>query len=141
MAMLRRGKVIGALWAPRRIGYGATAKARKRGRMHQIHLIVAILFEVVATSLLKEANGFTKLWPTLGMIVCYAAAFYFLGLALKVVPVGLAYAIWSGLGIVLVAAIGYVLFGQKLDFWAVLGLGLILGGVVIINTLSRSVPH
>lgn len=109
--------------------------------MHQIHLIVAILFEVVATSLLKQADGFSRLWPTLGTIACYAAAFYFLGLALKVVPVGLAYAIWSGLGIVLVAAIGYVLFGQKLDHWAILGIAMILGGVIIINTLSRSAPH
>jgi small multidrug resistance pump len=112
-----------------------------QGKMPQIHLIAAIIFEVIATSLLKQADGFSRLWPTLGTIVCYAGTFYFLGLALKVIPVGIAYAVWSGLGIVLIAGIGYVIFGQKLDFWAVLGLAMILGGVVVINTLSRSVPH
>lgn len=109
--------------------------------MHQIHLILAIVFEVIGTSLLKQAEGFTRLWPTLGTVASYAATFYFLGLALKVIPMGVAYAVWSGLGIVLVALIGLVAFGQKLDFWAILGLGLILAGVVVINVLSRSVPH
>jgi small multidrug resistance pump len=109
--------------------------------MHQIHLILAIVFEVIGTSLLKQADGFTRLWPTLGTVVSYAATFYFLGLALKVVPMGLAYAIWSGLGIVLIALIGLVVFDQKLDLWAVLGLALILAGVIVINVLSRSVPH
>ena len=104
-------------------------------------LLGAIGFEVAGTTLLQKSEQFSRLWPTLGMIACYAGAFYFLGLALKVIPVGIAYAVWSGLGIVLIAGIGYVLFGQKLDFWAVLGLGLILGGVLVINTLSRSIPH
>ncbi|WP_374367596.1 SMR family transporter [Dongia sp.] len=109
--------------------------------MHQFHLILAIVFEVIGTSLLKQADGFSRLWPTLGTVASYAATFYFLGLALKVVPMGLAYAIWSGLGIVLVALIGLFVFGQKLDLWAVLGLALILAGVFVINMLSRSVPH
>lgn len=109
--------------------------------MHIIHLVLAIVFEVIGTSLLKQADGFTRLWPTIGTVASYAATFYFLGLALKVIPMGPAYAIWSGLGIVLIAAIGVMVFGQKLDFWAILGLGLILAGVVIINVLSRSVPH
>lgn len=109
--------------------------------MHQVHLVLAIVFEVIGTSLLKQADGFTKLWPTLGTVASYAATFYFLGLALKVIPMGIAYAVWSGLGIVLIAIIGLIMFGQKLDFWAILGLGLILAGVVVINVLSRSVPH
>lgn len=110
-------------------------------KMHQLHLVLAIVFEVIGTSLLKQADGFSRLWPTLGTVASYAATFYFLGLALKVVPMGLAYAIWSGLGIVLVALIGLFVFGQKLDLWAVVGLGLILAGVIVINVLSRSVPH
>jgi len=109
--------------------------------MPKIHLILAIVFEVIGTSFLKQSDGFSRLWPTIGTVAGYAAAFYFLGLALKVVPVGIAYAVWSGLGIVLIAAIGFFVFGQKLDLWAVLGLGLILAGVVVINTLSQSVPH
>lgn len=109
--------------------------------MHQIYMVLAVVFEVVGTSLLKQADGFTRFWPTLGTVASYAIAFYFLGLALKVIPMGVAYAIWSGLGIVLVALIGLLVFGQKLDFWAILGLGLILAGVVVINALSRSVPH
>jgi small multidrug resistance pump len=109
--------------------------------MHHVHLVLAIVFEVIGTSLLKQADGFSRLWPTIGTVASYAATFYFLGLALKVIPMGIAYAVWSGLGIVLIAIIGLVMFGQKLDFWAILGLGLILAGVVVINVLSRSVPH
>lgn len=109
--------------------------------MPKIHLLLAIVFEVISTSFLKQSEGFSRLWPTLGTIAGYIITFYFLGLALKVIPVGIAYAVWSGLGIVLIALIGVVAFGQKLDFWAVLGLGLILAGVVVINVLSRSVPH
>lgn len=109
--------------------------------MPKIHLILAIVFEVIGTSFLKQSDGFSRLWPTLGTIAGYVATFYFLGLALKVIPVGIAYAVWSGLGIVLIAGIGYVVFGQKLDLWAVVGLAMILGGVVVINTLSQSVPH
>jgi small multidrug resistance pump len=109
--------------------------------MPKIFLLLAIVFEVIGTSFLKQSDGFSKLWPSLGTVAGYGAAFYFLGLALKVIPVGIAYAVWSGLGIVLIAAIGFFAFGQKLDFWAILGLGLILTGVVVINTLSRAIPH
>jgi small multidrug resistance pump len=109
--------------------------------MPKIFLLLAIVFEVIGTSFLKQSDGFSKLWPSLGTVAGYGAAFYFLGLALKVIPVGIAYAVWSGLGIVLIAAIGFFAFGQKLDFWAILGLGLILAGVVVINTLSRAIPH
>jgi len=109
--------------------------------MHFVHMCLAIVFEVLGTSLLKHSNGFTRLWPTLGTVASYAATFYFLGHALKVIPMGPAYAIWSGLGIVLIALIGLFIFGQKLDFWAIVGLGLIMAGVVVINLLSNSVPH
>jgi small multidrug resistance pump len=109
--------------------------------MPKIYLLLAIVFEVIGTSFLKQSDGFSRLWPTLGTIAGYVATFYFLGLALKDIPVGIAYAVWSGLGIVLIAAIGLFIFGQKLDFWAIVGLGLILAGVVVINTLSQSVPH
>lgn len=109
--------------------------------MHFVHMCLAIVFEVLGTSLLKHSNGFTRLWPTLGTVASYAATFYFLGHALKVIPMGPAYAIWSGLGIVLIALIGLFIFGQKLDFWAIVGLGLIMAGVIVINLLSSSVPH
>ncbi len=101
----------------------------------------AILFEVVGTSLLQASNQFTKAWPTAGMAICYACAFYLLTHALKVIPVGLAYAIWSGLGVVLISLIGLFVFRQKLDLPAVIGLALIVGGVVIINVFSKAVSH
>ena len=109
--------------------------------MHFVHMFLAIVFEVLGTSLLKHSNGFTRLWPTLGTVASYAATFYFLGHALKVIPMGPAYAIWSGLGIVLIALIGLFVFGQKLDLWAIVGLGLIMAGVIVINLLSSSVPR
>lgn len=109
--------------------------------MHFVHMFLAIVFEVVGTSLLKHSDGFSRLWPTLGTVASYAATFYFLGLALKVIPMGPAYATWSGLGIVLITLIGLFVFGQKLDFWAVVGLGLIMAGVVVVNLLSSSVPR
>lgn len=104
-------------------------------------LLVAIAAEVVGTSLLAASQQFTRLWPTLGTIVAYALAFYLLSFALRVMPVGIAYAIWSGLGIVLVSAVGFVVLRQSLDLPALVGIGFIITGVVIINTLSRSVSH
>lgn len=102
---------------------------------------VAILLELVATSLLQRSAQFTRLWPTVGMAICYAASFYFLALALRVMPLGIAYAIWSGLGIVLVSAIGLVAFGQRLDPAAMIGLGLIVTGVIVVNLFSTTVGH
>lgn len=101
----------------------------------------AILCEVVGTSLLQASNQFTKPWPTLGMAVCYGLAFYLLSHALKTIPVGLAYAIWSGLGVVLISLIGLVVFKQKLDLPAVLGLVMIVGGVMVINLFSKAAAH
>lgn len=104
-------------------------------------LTSAIVLEVLGTSMLQRSAQFTKLLPTLAMLVCYAGSFYMLSHVLKTMPLGLAYAIWSGLGIVLVAAVGYFAFNQKLDLAAVIGLGLIVAGVLVVNLLSNSATH
>ena len=104
-------------------------------------MLAAIAFEVMGTTLLQASQQFTRPWPTAGMAVCYAAAFYLLTIALKQMPVGLAYAIWSGLGVVLISVIGLVLFKQKLDAPALIGLTMIVGGVMTINLFSRVVSH
>ena len=104
-------------------------------------LVVAILFEVLGTSAMQAAQHFTRLGPTLLMVVCYAIAFYFLSWSLRYVPVGIAYAIWSGLGIVLISLVGYFAFGQKLDLAAMIGLGLNIAGVVVLNVVSKSTFH
>ena len=104
-------------------------------------LLGAISFEVMGATLLQQSQQFTKPWPTAGLAVCYGVAFYLLTLALKQMPVGLAYAIWSGLGVVLISVIGLFLFKQKLDVPAIIGLALIIGGVVVINVFSKSVTH
>lgn len=103
-----------------------------------IYLAVAIVAEVIGTSALKAAEGFTKPLPSLIVIVGYGIAFYCLSLALKVIPVGIAYAVWSGVGVALITVVGWVVFKQRLDAWALLGLGLIVAGVVVIQ-LSSSV--
>lgn len=104
-------------------------------------LVVAIVFEVLGTSAMQAAQHFTRLAPTVTMVVCYAIAFYFLSWTLRYVPVGIAYAIWSGLGIVLISFVGYVAFGQKLDLAALVGLSLIIAGVVVLNLFSKSTFH
>lgn len=109
--------------------------------MKWIFLTVAIIAEVVATSALKSSEGFTKLLPSLVVGIGYLIAFYFLSLTLKYMPVGIAYAIWSGLGTVLITLVSYFVFKQKLDFPAVVGLALIVLGVVIINVFSKSASH
>lgn len=106
-----------------------------------IFLSIAIVAEVIATSALKASEGFTKPLPTTLMVVGYGIAFYLLALTLRTIPVGMAYAIWSGAGIVLIAAVGWVLFGQKLDLPAFIGMGLILAGVVVLNVFSKAVAH
>lgn len=104
-------------------------------------MLAAIAFEVLGTTLLQMSQQFTRPWPTAGLVLCYGAAFYLLTIALKQMPVGLAYAIWSGLGVVLISVIGVLAFRQKLDAPAIVGLTLIVGGVVVINLFSRSVSH
>ena len=109
--------------------------------MNWLYLGIAIVAEVIATSALKSAEGFTRLAPSLVVLVGYITAFYFLSLTLKTIPVGLAYAIWSGVGIVLIALIGWLVLGQPLDIPALIGIGLIIAGVIVINGLSRSVAQ
>ncbi|UCG98890.1 MAG: multidrug efflux SMR transporter [Burkholderiales bacterium] len=104
--------------------------------MPYLYLAIAIVAEVIGTSALKAAEGFTRLVPSLVVIVGYGAAFYFLSLALKVIPVGIAYAIWSGVGVALITLIGWVLFKQRLDAPALAGLALIVAGVVVIQFFS-----
>lgn len=102
---------------------------------------MAIVAEVVATSSLKASAGFTKFWPSLLVVAGYAIAFYFLSLTLKAIPVGIAYAIWAGLGIVLISVVGWAVFGQKLDFASIVGMSLIIAGVVVINVFSKVSTH
>lgn len=109
--------------------------------MNYIYLIVAVAFEVVATSALKETNGFTRLVPSLIALAGYACAFYFLSLVLRTVPVGIVYALWCGAGIVFITAIAWIWFRQALDLPALIGIGLIMAGVMVINLFSKSVVH
>ncbi|MFY9179056.1 MAG: multidrug efflux SMR transporter [Venatoribacter sp.] len=106
-----------------------------------IFLSVAIIAEVVATSALKASEGFSKLWPSGIVIVSYGLAFYFLSLVLKDIPVGVAYAVWSGMGIVLITAVAWLLYGQKMDAWGLVGLGLIVAGILVLNLLSKASTH
>lgn len=106
-----------------------------------LYLGVAIVAEVIGTSALKASDGFTRLWPSLMVVVGYACAFWLLALTLRSIPVGVAYAIWSGLGIVLIALVGVVLFEQKLDIPAMLGMGLIVSGVIVMSVFSKSTGH
>jgi small multidrug resistance pump len=99
----------------------------------------AIALEVMATSALKAANGFTVPLPTIVVVIGYVGAFYCLSVALRVIPMGIAYAIWSGIGIVVISGIGWVAYRQSLDWAAGLGIALILAGVLVINLFSRSI--
>jgi small multidrug resistance pump len=109
--------------------------------MNYAYLFAAILCEVVATSALKAAEGFTRFWPSVVVLVGYGLAFYCLSLTLRTIPVGIAYAVWSGIGIVLIALVGWVVYRQPLDMPALVGMGLILAGVLIINLFSRTAGH
>ncbi len=109
--------------------------------MSYLYLSIAIIAEVVATSALKSSQGFTKPLACIVVVVGYCIAFYCLSIVLKTIPIGIAYAIWAGLGIVLISIVGYFFYQQKLDAAAVIGMTLILGGVVIINVFSTSLTH
>lgn len=104
-------------------------------------LAVAVTAEVVATTALKSSDGFTRLWPSVVAVLGYGAAFWLLSLTLRTMPTGVAYALWSGVGVVLVTAAGRVFHDQRLDVPALVGLGLITAGVVVINVFSHSVGH
>jgi small multidrug resistance pump len=110
-------------------------------QMGYLYLAIAIVSEVIGTSALKATDGFTRLVPSTIVVVGYGAAFYFLSLVLKSIPVGVAYAIWAGLGIVLVALVAAVIFKQVPDVPAIIGMVLIVSGVVVINVFSKTVIH
>ena len=105
------------------------------------YLAIATIAEVIATSALKPSEEFTKIVPSLIVIVGYIVAFYFLALVLKTVPIGIAYAIWAGMGIVLVAIVAAVIYKQIPDLPALIGMGLIITGVVVMNIFSKSISH
>ena len=109
--------------------------------MAYLTLAIAILAEVIATSALKVSEGFTRPLPTTIVAIGYGIAFYCLSLTLRSMTLGVAYALWSGVGIVLIAAIGWILYGQKLDTAAIVGLSLIIAGVLVVNLLSKSATH
>ncbi len=106
-----------------------------------LSLAVAIVAEVVGTSFLKASAGFTKPLPVIAVVVGYGLSFYFLSLTLETLPVGIAYAVWSGVGLVLITAVAWVAYGQTLDLPAVIGMGLILAGVLILNLFSTAAGH
>jgi small multidrug resistance pump len=106
-----------------------------------LYLGVAILAEVIATTALRASDGFTQLWPSIISIAGYVVAFYFLSLTLRTMPVGVAYALWSGVGIVLISLAGWVIYKQLLDLPALIGMGLIMAGVIVINLFSKTALH
>ena len=109
--------------------------------LHYIYLIVAVAAETIGTTALQASNQFTRVGPTVLVVIAYGLAFYFLGIALKYIPVGIAYALWSGLGIILIACIGFLVFAQSLDLAAIIGLAMIIGGIVVIQVFSDTATH
>jgi len=105
------------------------------------YLAIAIVAEVMATTALKFSEGFTKLVPSLLVVLGYGGAFYFLSKVLNQIPISVAYAIWSGVGLALIGLVGWLWLGQKLDAGALVGIGLIIAGVVVINVFSQSISH
>lgn len=106
-----------------------------------IFLIAAVVLETLGTAGLQASNQFTRLWPSILVVVGFSGSLYFLNLTLKYIPLGVVYALWSGLGIILIAAIGYVVFRQAIDIWAWLGMGLIIAGIAVIQLLSTTASH
>jgi len=109
--------------------------------MGLFYLVIAIIGEVIATSFLRAAAGFTQIAPSIAVVVGYGVTFYFFSLALQTIPVGIAYAIWSGVGIVAISIIAYFAYHQTLDLPAMIGIALILAGVLVINLFSQSATH
>ncbi|UWQ51539.1 DMT family transporter [Leisingera caerulea] len=109
--------------------------------VHYFYLIIAVAAETIGTTALQASQQFSRLGPSLIVLVAYAFSFYMMGLTLKFMPVGVVYAIWSGLGILLIAVIAFFVFGQKLDLPAVIGMVLIMSGIVIIHLFSKSSGH
>lgn len=109
--------------------------------MKYLYLLIAIVAEVIATSALKSADGFTKAVPSVIVVAGYAVAFYFLSLTLRSIPLGVAYAMWSGIGVVIVAMIGAMFFKQPLDLAGMIGISFIVLGVLVLNLLSKAASH
>ncbi|WP_348946475.1 multidrug efflux SMR transporter [Chitinibacter sp. FCG-7] len=109
--------------------------------MNWLYLAIAIIAEVIATSALKATAGFSRLLPSLLVVAGYGTAFYFLSLTLRSIPLGIAYALWSGVGIVLVSMVGWLLYRQSLDLPAMVGIALIISGVLVINLFSKTAVH
>ncbi len=127
---------------PNDYGFLLAVSLQRNLRIQQwFFLLAAIVSEVVATSALNASGGFSRFCPTLIAVVGYTVAFCFLSLTLKTVPVGVAYAIWSGVGVALIALIGWLFFGQSLDIPAIIGLLLIVADVVVLNLFSRTISH
>lgn len=108
---------------------------------HYVVLLLAVAAETIGTAALQASQQFTRLWPSLLVIAAYAISFFLLAMALRTIPLGIAYALWSALGIVFIAVIGFVIYGQRLDMPAILGLGLILAGIVVIQLFSNTATH
>ncbi|AVJ17649.1 DMT family transporter [Serratia rhizosphaerae] len=106
-----------------------------------MYLTMAIIAEVVATTMLKASEGFTRLWPSLVVVLGYGVAFWGLSMVVKSMPLGIVYAIWSGMGVVLVSIAAVFIYNQKLDWPAIIGMGLIVAGVLVINLLSKTSAH
>jgi small multidrug resistance pump len=109
--------------------------------VNYLYLAGAIVFEVIGTSALKASDGFSKFWPTLLMALCFAAALFCLSQTLRTIPLGIAYAIWCGVGIILTALSGWFVFRQSIDAAAIIGMALIIAGVLVINLMSKSVAE
>ena len=109
--------------------------------LHYVYLIIAVAAETIGTSALQASQQFSRLGPSIVVVIAYGLAFYLLSLTLRTLPVGIMYAIWSGLGIVLIAFIGWAVFGQRLDLPAVLGMSMILGGILVIHLFSATTTH
>lgn len=109
--------------------------------MHYLYLAIAIVSEVIATTALKGSQGFTKLWPSVIVVLGYGSAFYCLSLCMDKISTGAAYAIWSGVGIVLITAAAAVVYKEMVDLPAILGMGLIVAGVVVLNVWSKTATH
>lgn len=110
-------------------------------RMEWVYLSIAIVSEVIATTALRASEGFTRIGPSCIVAVGYGVAFFFLSLTLRSIPVGVAYAVWSGVGVVLISLAGWVIYDQRLDLPAVIGIALIIAGAVVLNLFSKSSAH
>ena len=109
--------------------------------IHYVYLLLAVAAETIGTTALQASQQFSKLLPSVIVVLAYAVSFYLLALTLKVMPVGVMYAIWSGLGIVFIAVIAWIIFGQKLDAPAIIGMSMIVAGIIVINLFSNTATH